>query len=463
MPYELIADGKPVDLGQRRYLLSPQDLAGLEVLPDLIDCGVASLKIEGRLKSPEYVAAVTRTYRQALDRIGTQLGLSRFKPMTAPEADKNGAATEAVHDTRSFAASPEDKYELEMAFSRGLSTGWFRGIDNQRLVHARFGKKRGVFLGDIEGTRGESLLLRLQGPLKAGDGVVIDSGIGDDHEQGGRVISIHERDGVAQLCFRPGQIQPRRVRRGDKVWKTDDPDLNRRVRQTYEGTEPKALRPIRMEIHGRPGECLTLIARDELGHVVQTVSQLKLVEAKKHALNESALRAQLGRLGGTVFQLQDLTNRLEGDLMLPVSELNRVRRQAIHALTLLRERPKRWTIHSPTSPASLISAAFGKGVSAAAQLDADQPFQLIVLARSIEQMEASVRQGVRTVYCDFEDPKRYRDAVKRFREMGSGGEIWAAPPRVFKPGEDWILKIVRSCEADGYLVRNPDHIAYFQD
>jgi putative protease len=70
MPYELIADGKPVPLGDRKYLLSPQDLAGLDVLPELARIGVASLKIEGRLKSPEYVANITRIYRGALDRIG---------------------------------------------------------------------------------------------------------------------------------------------------------------------------------------------------------------------------------------------------------------------------------------------------------------------------------------------------------------------------------------------------------
>src|SRR6185369_14667912 len=69
MPYELVSDGKTIPLGDRKYLLSPQDLAGLEVLPELIRSGVASLKIEGRLKTPEYVANITRVYREALDRI----------------------------------------------------------------------------------------------------------------------------------------------------------------------------------------------------------------------------------------------------------------------------------------------------------------------------------------------------------------------------------------------------------
>src|ERR1039457_4749371 len=67
MPYDLISDGQQVPLGDKRYLLSPQDLSGLEVLPELVRAGVASLKIEGRLKSPEYVASITRVYRKALD------------------------------------------------------------------------------------------------------------------------------------------------------------------------------------------------------------------------------------------------------------------------------------------------------------------------------------------------------------------------------------------------------------
>src|SRR5580698_168642 len=78
MPYELVSDGQTVPLGDRRYLLSPQDLSGLEVLPDLARAGVASLKIEGRLKSPEYVANITRVYRDALDAVAAPVAESRY-------------------------------------------------------------------------------------------------------------------------------------------------------------------------------------------------------------------------------------------------------------------------------------------------------------------------------------------------------------------------------------------------
>ncbi len=80
MPYELIVDGETVDLGDKKYLLSPQDLAGLSVLPQLVQAGVSCLKIEGRLKAAEYVANVTRVYREALDRLMEGAGRGGVTP-----------------------------------------------------------------------------------------------------------------------------------------------------------------------------------------------------------------------------------------------------------------------------------------------------------------------------------------------------------------------------------------------
>src|SRR5690606_18696178 len=137
----------------------PQDLSGLDVLPELVRAGVASLKIEGRLKSPEYVASITRTYRSALDRVMTELNGEDNK--SAGVADFSPAAA---------------KYELNMAFSRGLHTGWFRGINNQELAHGRFGTKRGVYLGQVSRVGPDHIALRLAAPAKPGDGVVFDAG-----------------------------------------------------------------------------------------------------------------------------------------------------------------------------------------------------------------------------------------------------------------------------------------------
>ena len=77
-----------------------------------------------------------------------------------------------------------------------------------------------------------------------------------------------------------------------------------------------------------------------------------------------------------------------------------------------------------------------------------------------------------TIYCEFEDPKKYREAVTLFHTargcsvpqpstLNPQPSIWVAPPRIFKPGEEWTLEQVRSCNADGYLVRNYDHLKFF--
>jgi putative protease len=442
LPYDLIADGQQVDLGDRRYLLSPRDLAGIDVLPDLIRNGVASLKIEGRLKSPEYVASITRIYRQAVDR----------------------AMESLVKDAPTGAAAPPaaDRYELEMSFSRGLYTGWFGGTNNRELVHARFGTKRGVFLGEITRVEDETVSLRLSAPIKPGDGVVFDAGNPEAREEGGRVYSVDQRGGENTLGFGRGDIDFRRVKPGQFLWKTNDPALDRSVRQTFEGEKIRFQRPLALEVHGRAGTPLTLIATDGEGHVARLESQLALTPAENHPLTTDRLREQLGRLGGSPFDLGSLLSFLEGDVMLPVSELNRLRRGAVTELERQRTQPKRWALNNEPIAISIFPTS-------AAGMERREP-ELILVVRNLAQFEAALHcPSVNTLYCEFENLKHYREAVERFRADNTHREpdeaarrsIWVLPPRVFKPGEEWILKQVRSSEADGYLIRNYDHLAFF--
>ncbi len=439
MPYDLISDGRKIELGDRRYLLSPQDLAGLEVLPDLVKAGVSSLKIEGRLKAPEYVASITRVYRKALDAL---------RDASIPDDSKP--------------AGPTERYELEMAFSRGLYTGWFRGINNQELVHARFGKKRGVYLGEVSQVQGNRVGLRLEAPLKLGDGVVFDAGRPDWVEEGGSIYHIEPDREVTWLAFGHDAIDFSRVRPGNLLWKTKDPELDRKLRQTFEGDQIRQPRSITIEVHGAVGTPLTLILRDELGNVVEAASTILLATAEKQPLTTQRLSEQLGRLGGTPFKLGEFRNKLEGDVILPVSELNRIRRDAAQRLDALRAAPKRWTMNESTAsgielpdPGSQIPDSRSTAP------------ELIVLVRSLVQLDAALQCGVKTIYCEFEDPKKYRTAVTNFHTARgcsvSDATIWVAPPRIYKHGEEWILKQVRSSEADGYLIRNHEHLRHFAD
>ncbi|MEB3310804.1 MAG: DUF3656 domain-containing protein [Snowella sp.] len=430
MPYEMIVDGQPLDLGDRRYLLSPQDLAGLAVLPELIEAGVVSLKIEGRLKTPEYVASVTQVYRQAINRVMTGL---------------------------EHQVSERDRYQLEMAFSRGLYTGWLDGIDNQQLVHARFGKKRGVYLGEIKQIRDgrdKQVILRLEAPLKAGDGVVFDAGKPADREEGGRVYAVEHQGRDTVVTFGRRDMDLRRIKVGDRLWKTNDPELDKQLRQSFAGEKLHYQRPIEIELHGEIGQPLTAIARDEQGNIVQVDSAMALEEANNKPLTTERLTEQLGRLGNTPFTLGQLENNLPSNSIIPVSELNRIRRELVSQLEQLRSQPKRWQINPKVTYNQLLPTIGNIP---------DVSPEIIVLVRNLKQLKAVLTTDIPTIYCEFEDPIVYRSAVEMVRQTNSKKEIWVAPPRITKPKENYTLEQVISSKADGYLIRNYDHLKFFKN
>ncbi len=441
MTYELIANDELVPLGDRAYLLSPQDLSGLPVVPDLIQAGISSLKIEGRLKTPEYVANVTRVYRQVLDRV---------------------MAEAALQD--SYLPNAEERYALEMAFSRGLSTGWFAGINNQQLVHARFGKKRGAYIGKISrieyNKREMKLVITTQIPVKLGDGVVIDNG-NPEQDQGGRLYAVEQKGKETFISFGRNDIERSRVKVGYSLWKTSDPDLDKALRQTYSGTAPRFKRPIAIAVSGAAGEPLVAIAQDTQGHQVQATSETLLEIAHSNPITTQKLVQQFSRLGNTPFELSHLNNALKGDLMLPVSGLNQLRRALIEQILTVRSTPRSWTIHPHASHRNLLPDLAAPEIS-----EKSMDPQLIALVRSLLQLEAALTTGLRTLYCEFENPVRYREAVQQVHEFNAATnsqvELFIAPPRITKPSEYYILEQVGKAGADGYLVRNYDHLEYFK-
>ncbi|MBW4599168.1 MAG: U32 family peptidase [Calothrix sp. FI2-JRJ7] len=440
MPYEMVVDGEVLNLKDKKYLLSPQDLAGLSVLPDLVKSGVSCLKIEGRLKAPEYVANVTRVYREALDKL-----------MEAPEE-------EIVENT----LKEEEEYNLEMAFSRGLYTGWFRGINNQELVHAKFGKKRGVYLGRVKRVNNEEVVVKLEAPLKPGDGIVFDNGHPEAREEGGRVYAVQQQGKDTVISFGRGNINWRRIYIGDKLWKTSDPELDKQVRQSYAGDIPQFQRPLDIEVHGESGVCLGALCRDEIGNIVLVESSVPLETARNKPLTQEKLEEQFGRLGNTAFKLGNLTNNLKGEVIVPVSELNRMRRDIVAKLEEQRAKPKRWQLKANASLKDLLPTR---------QVQPKAITSLIVLVRNLEQLQTALNAGIETLYCEFEDPRKYREAVEIVKNnnirrdvtcnVSTHTTIFVAPPRITKPGENWILQQVRGCNADGYLVRNYDHLQFF--
>ena len=518
MPYDLIADGHQVPLGDQRYLLSPQDLSGLEVLPGLIRAGVSSLKIEGRLKTPEYVAGVTRAYRAAIDRTWAALTgedpvAATLSTATRQRADLPTVDSPAERDLVGQ-LQHDYRYDLEMGFSRGLYTGWLGGIDNQALAHARFGTKRGVFLGQVarvEAAR-SGVVLRLLAPLKPGDGVVFDRGRPDEGEEGGFVHGVElGLRGESFLRFGRDDLNFQRLSPGDRLWKTSDPALTRELRATFQNEQPRHRRPLVAEVHGHLGAPLTVQFRDERGRVVSGQSTVPLVAADRQPLDAAILLAQLGRLGQTGYSLARVDFHLEGAVLLPISELNRLRRELIARLDALRAAPPRWTlvnhrgtedtegtqraagldvaeekleegiflVPSPTPSESSSTLEPAPSVPPLCSLrlcgkSVHSP-ELVPVVRTEAQLAAVLRLrgsderagGVFSeVYLEFEDPRRYRAAVASVREFqaGVGQElgrplsVFLLPPRLFKTGEEWILDQVAAAQPDGLLLRAHEHL-----
>ena len=425
LPYELIVDGVPRSLEEQRYLLSPQDLAAWELLPELERIGIASLKIEGRLKDASYVAAVTDAYRRRLDR-------------SDPD--------------------PVER-QLELAFSRGLSTGWLEGINHRRLVHGRWSKKRGPLIGHLlQVDRAGWLQIRSREQLRPGQGIVLEA-LSDDplrppDEVGGRVMAC-EQLGQERLKLRlgPGRIDTRALRTGASVWLTSDPEWQSHwQRMAHRPTEARP-RDLSLRVLGRRGDVLRL-EQPERGLVIS--SAMPLQSADQRPLDRQRLQQQLGRLGGSGWRLRDLTVELEGDLFLPVAELNRMRRALLEALG------PPVAAQQITPVAADPAAVLSELVPAAADGCRDEPMGLVVLVRSLNQLRALMElpdgaAPIRSVVADLEQPRQLREAVAMAQGIWPEG-IWLAGSRITRPDERWTLEPLIRARPDGYLVRNADQL-----
>lgn len=433
LPYELVSDGKTQDLGDRAYLLSPQDLAGHEIVGELVDAGVISFKIEGRLKGPHYVAATTKAYRDAID---------------------------AAVEKRSFRLPDEQRRELQQTYSRGFTPGFLKGADHQTLVGGRFPKSRGIQLGTVRSAGRHGIRIGLidsDTTIVPGDGVVFDLGKPEDKEPGGRVWEVRTNGpAVVELVFESGAIDPRSIPVGTIVWKTDDPAMRKRLEQTYTG-DPIALRePIRLELSGEIGGAVQLRAVDERGRSASADWPGPLELARKKAMDQSEVRQQLDRLGDTPFKLGELTSTLPQNAMLPKSVLNDLRRTAVAKLLQVREAGSRIAVVEPNA-----LQQWRTKIDAKRDGTPRQSPVMSVMARTVEQVQAVLPHHPAMVYCDFEDVRRYRDAVPLAN--AAGVPIALATLRILKPGEEGFLKSIVQAGPDAILVRNLGSLLYFRE
>ena len=443
LPYDLVCDGKDVDLGNQKYLLSPQDLAAYALAPELIAAGVASFKIEGRLKTPEYVANITQHYRRAID------------------------AAVAVQPA---VFSPRDVEEMELSFSRGFSPGWLQGCDHKMLVPATTSAKRGVRLGRIEAVGRGRVTVELAASVKRGDGVAFDCGATSDDALGGRVYEVFQAGlsltepvatGRVELTFAREAFDFGRLAPGQTVWKTDDPELTARLRKTFSGSELRRRQPVDLVVTAAVGKPLVVRATLASNATCAVESEESAVEAKKHPLTEATLREQLGRLGGTPFELRGLSAEIEGRPMLPLSVLGKLR----HALAERMSEVARSGVGQALACHSYRQAeacpTTDRQAKACPPTDRQAEACPTYLVRSLDQLRALLALGEHSLYADFADIRQYREAIDLAR--AAGATLYPATPRIQKPDELGIFALLAKQEPDGVLVRNYAGLTYFRD
>lgn len=297
LPYTLL-DPK----GEKRkagYLLSPKDLSFLPALPELEKAGVTSLKIEGRMKRPEYVATVVRVYREALDNLKTG------KPLPTEE-------------------------ELLAIFNRGFSRGYLYGNPMQDLMSYKRPNNRGVPLGRVRELGKGEVLIELTAPLTVGDGIEFWIGTG---RSGTEVAEIHTEKHKQVKTASPGErvwVRGRgKIAIGDRVFLTADRKLQEQAQASFESSKPI---PVAFTLTAKIGERASLLLEAQ-GFEVEVRGKAMAEEARRRALDQEIAARHLLKLGGTPFVPSALKLELEGELALPPSDLNQMRREALNELS----------------------------------------------------------------------------------------------------------------------------------
>ena len=293
LPYTLVdANGRTIPT-DGEFLLSPKDLNTLDMLPRLVAAGVASLKIEGRMKSPEYVSSVTAAYRAALDRA-----------CEAPEG---------------FAPTDDERAQVAEAFTRGFTGGYLAGVRGAELMGCKRPNNRGVAVGRVAGFAGGRVRVKATQPVLRGDLLEI-------WTQHGRVM--HEVGAADGDVVETGRVELRvkgAVSTGDRVFRVRSAALREACgRRTADGWNVPLDFTVKMEI----GAPLEICVRDANG-VEGRVAGDAVEPARTKAVSREDIVAHVGRLGATCYAAHGWDVQLSEGAGIGFSTLHKLRDRAL--------------------------------------------------------------------------------------------------------------------------------------
>jgi putative protease len=406
LPYELYVDDVKKDMGEKSYLVSPKDLMGLEEVPLLKELGVNSFKVEGRLKTPEYVATAAKNYREVLD--GAPLNL--------------GPRTE----------------ELASTYSRGFFSGWLHGVDHQKLVDGTFSAHRGLYLGEVKSVQKNRFTISTTTELKAQMGLLI---VGNA-EMGSKIMAVKKSGNDFEVELLQKNLD---LKKGQKVYLNSNETLDRELQRSWQSREHMKKIPVRFLVQGMYNEPLLVKAIDPEGREVyaQTISNLS--PANNRVTTQEFIKEELSSLGTTVYRMESFECFLQDGLFMNHREMKELRRELVEKMNKVRTERKVSVVEADPLISPRTKSETG----------------LNVLLRTKEQVEAVIGiHGLKSVILDFEFGKNYESSLKLLRDAGIKAGI--ATTRILKPQEYYNLKMIARLNPDFILVRNLGALEYLK-
>lgn len=407
LPYELVDEhGKNLLNNAGKYLLSPKDLNTLDLLPQLIETGVTSLKIEGRMKRPEYVATVVKVYRDVLDK--------KF-------------------------STPEDKRKLAQIFNRDFTTAYLEKNPGKNLINDMKPNNRGVLIGRVVEVGRDNITLKLSEKISAGDQVEIWVKVG------GRVtFTVEDFELRGELCTIKIP-NTRGVRVHDRAFKIFDAELTAEARKYFTGAPVRRI-SVEAEVKAKIGEPLTLTLTDSDGNSATARTNFIAEPAKNRPLTLETLKNQIGRLGNSIFALEKISADIDSDLMIPISELNEVRRKVVEQLETLRlKKFERQKISIDIDDKILSPITYNLTTKLVAHVD------------TVEKLKTALDAGADEILFGGETftnqpVKNISDAVEIVHLRGK--KIYLATPRLVRENEIATLEKILPAEVDAIYIHN---------
>ena len=503
LPYRIFVDGKEWKDPKARYLFSTRDLCALPKLEELREIGVESFKVEGRLKSPEYVAAVSHAYRKALDKLNDR-----------DCADENSANAKGNSAHPNVMADPirhlnaQDLEPLEVLFSRGLNTGWLDGVNHQELVDGSFSNHHGELIGTVVQVERGSVIVELEDKpvpctLLPGDGILFEEyrAEPEPRQTGSRLYKATfqqanrsgknvkgdpgTKAGVtrAQVRLEFGrEFDLRKVSYGMKAYRNDSPALEKELHKTFTDRSFAKHIPVCMTLEGSIGKPLKLTIAESRGSNANenargnsATVEGPVLEAARNENSADALQTiakkELSGLSATAYVLDKLEIKLPPNAFLPGKILRILRQDAVQALD---EKRLQWKELSPSAEngkeflhhvAKVAQVAGSRNsdidVSATEKRAVPRRMNITVLVRRPEQIDALQGLDIDKVVMDFDWGVKYDEPLERIHKLGF--EAGIATLRIHKPSENHYIKQILTLMPEFALVRNLGSLALLKD